>query len=140
MRSETLCAKRILEQEKLSCVLCNGNDKDTVRSSARGIRPLLEFIETGGYKGYCAADRIVGKAAAMLYVILGVSEVYADVMSEQGMNMLKKHDIDCECGLLVKEIRNRQDTGICPMDAAVFSISDPMEAVQILRSKISGKI
>lgn len=40
-------------------------------------------------KGCCAADKIVGKAAALLYVGLGVREVYASVMSRRGEETLK---------------------------------------------------
>ncbi|MDE7213593.1 MAG: DUF1893 domain-containing protein, partial [Anaeroplasmataceae bacterium] len=55
-------------------------------SQKRGVTPLLEFIESKvDFKGYSAADKIVGKAAAFLYASLGVKEVYAEVLSKEAI-------------------------------------------------------
>ena len=58
--------------------------EDTVlRSKERGIKPLMAWLAAGeDCVGAVAADKVVGKAAAFLYVLLGVAEVHANVMSE----------------------------------------------------------
>lgn len=137
MRNDTIKAKEILEQGHYTCVLCKGTI--TYTSTESGVKPLLSMIEMNTkYTGFCAADKIVGKAAAMLYVVLGVTEVYSDVMSEDGLQMLQKHHISAYYDTLVKEIRNRVNTDICPMDKAVKNITNPKEGLKAIKEKISG--
>ncbi len=135
MRSDTRTASETMHKHGYSCVLCKGDILYT--SNETGVKPLLGFIEKNNCCGFCAADKIVGKAAAMLYIILGVTEVYADVMSEAGSQMLTSHGITAYYGTLTKEIRNRQDTDICPMDKAVLNISDPAEAYAAIKKRLS---
>ena len=45
------------------------------------------------YKGYSAADKIVGRAAAFLYTILQVKNLYGETMSKGAIEILKKSGI-----------------------------------------------
>ncbi|MBQ3085384.1 MAG: DUF1893 domain-containing protein [Clostridia bacterium] len=128
-------AKRRLP-EGYTAVLC----KDTVTHTAtkRGVAPLLDWLESQtALQGFSAADKVVGKAAAMLYVLLGVKEVYADVMSEQAEAVFNRHGIACSYTLLVPMIRNRTNTGFCPMEQATAAIDDPHEALRAIKTKLA---
>lgn len=81
---------------------------------------MLGFIREGkDFAGYCAADRVVGRAAAMLFVKAGVRAVFADVMSVGAERLLKAHGIETGCDTLADGILNRDKTGPCPMESAV---------------------
>lgn len=123
-----------LEGEGLTCILQKG---DTVLTSTqRGIRPLLEWIGSGAdTAGASAADKIVGRAAALLYAYMGVKELYAEVLSEGGLAVLRAFSIRAEYGVLTQRIINRAGTGICPMEQAVLSVTDPAEALTALRAR-----
>lgn len=130
-------AKQILAGGMASCVLVK--DGEVVLSSERGIRPLLQFVDSGkDFSGFAAADRIVGKAAAMLYQLLGVSSVYADVMSVEGKDLLTEAGIETSCRKLTDAIRGRGDQAVCPMDEAVKGITDPEEAYRSLVAAVSA--
>lgn len=110
---------------------------EIVTDTQRGIMPLVRLIDSGiDYHGAYAADRIVGKAAAMLYILLGVSGVYAEVLSKEGRELLEQHHIRAEYGTLTDRIVNRMGTGPCPMDAAVRDIGSPEEALTAIRNKL----
>ena len=95
-----------------------------IASDKRGVAPMIDFInENRCLSGFCAADKVVGKAAAMLFVKAGICEVYAGVLSESGKQMLENHGITVTFGKLTDMIVNRSGTGICPMENAVFSIN-----------------
>lgn len=135
MKSDLEQAKILLEENNYTCVLCK--DGQTCTSTERGVKPLLKWVESRqNFKGFCAADRIVGKAAALLYVLLGVHMVFAEVMSEDGIDTLERHGITPLCGTSVKEIRNRMNTGMCPMEEAVKEITDPKEGLYALKKRI----
>ena len=106
----------------------------------RGIKQLFALCERGEGRGFAAADKIVGKAAALLYVLLGVHTVFAEVMGEDGIYTLARHGITPLCDTSVKEIRNRTDAGVCPMEETVKEITDPKEGLYALKKRLEQMI
>lgn len=131
MNNDLNQARRTLLQGGFTCVLCRGEAIRT--SSARGIAPLLTFLNDGQWSGFSAADKVVGKATAFLYVLLGVRAVYAPVMSEAALRILTEHGIECVFETEVEAVFNRTRTGYCPMETAVREIEDPREALAAIR-------
>lgn len=132
MKADLIRAKEIFSSGGYTCVLCRGEKIYTSRE--RGVKPLIMWIESDvDLKGFSAADKIVGKGAAMLYKILGVTEVYSEVMSESAVEVCTQYDIECHSGEIVKEIRNRQNTGNCPMENAVRDINTPQKAYEAIK-------
>lgn len=128
-------AKEIYSDGTFTCVLCK--DESVITSCEKGIKPLIGFCKDGNsYVGFSAADKIVGKAAALLYAKLGVSEIFAEVLSVAGESVLKKYGISCSCNTLTAEIINRLGTGICPMESAVKAVEDYESAYSILSDKV----
>lgn len=135
MRTDTEKAKELLFSGKYTCVLCKGEMVYT--SSQRGVAPLLSWINSNtDLKEFSAADKVVGKAAAFLYVLLGVKEVYAEIISEPAWETFNKFGISCHYREKVKAIRNRTDTGFCPMETSVLSIDTPQEALKAILKKL----
>lgn len=102
----------------------------------RGISPVMKFIaQNRDLSGYSAADLIVGKAAAMLFVKVGISEVYAQTLSKAGAEYLKAHGIPFTYKTLTDKIINREGTDICPMEKAVIGIDDAEEGYAALKAR-----
>lgn len=135
MKSDIEKAKSLLESDGYTCVLCS---EDIIHTSTeRGVKPLLAWIDSGtDMKGFSAADKVIGKAAAFLYVILGVKEVYACVISEPAKQVLTENCIVVSYDTLTDTIRNRSGTGFCPMETAVKSITDAGAALEAVRQKL----
>ncbi len=128
-------AKAKLKNGGYTCVLYR--DGEVFTSNYRGVRPLVEWLDTGeDFADFCAADRVVGKATAYLYVLLGVRAVYAGVISESALEVLKAHDITAEFGALAPHIINRRGDGICPFEEAVLGVREPEEACRMIRQKM----
>lgn len=128
-------ARRRLEQGGYTCVLCRG--EEIITSRERGVAPLLRLLEEGrAFGGFSAADKVVGKAAAMLYVRLGVSAVWAGVISEPALGVLRSHSVVTAYGRCVSAIRNRSNTGNCPMETAVWDLEDPAEGEKAIRATL----
>ena len=126
----------LLGSGSYTCVLHSGGRVFT--ATERGVKPLVRFLTEGApVQGFYAADRVVGKATAYLYVLLGVRAVYAKVMSRGAAAVLEKSGIIVMSDSLVDNIINRQGTGICPFEAAVLQIHDPEEAYRAIREKMT---
>lgn len=131
--SDVDAAKRNLGGHTL--VLCK-NDS-LIFSDKHGIMPMVEFIAAHtDLTGYSAADLIVGKAAAMLFVKAGIKEVYAATLSEGGKKMLEDNGIAVSYGVLTDKIINREKTDVCPMERAVSGTDDVEEGYRSILEKI----
>jgi len=128
-------AKELLESCGYTCVLCRSNTVYT--ATERGVKPLVRWLTEGlNARDFSAADRVVGRATAFLYRLLGVREVYARVMSRTAAEVLEQGGIYHSCGSLVDNIINRQGTGICPFEATVLHTGDPEAALAAIREKM----
>ncbi len=113
-------------------------EKILLLSAKRGIMPMVDYIDAKvDLRGFCAADTIVGKAVASMFVKSGIVAVYASVMSEAACDYLKTHGIYAEYGTLVDMIVNRQGTGSCPMEEAVKDLTNPDECFFALKNKLA---
>ena len=139
-QSDLIKAKQLLQTEKCTCVLCKGSQVYT--SDLRGVKPLLNFLESSTKtRGFCAADKVVGKAAAMLYCLLQVKQVYAYVMSRGAVAVLSAYGIDVFYDQLTDAIQNRRHDGLCPMEEVTSQIQNPVEAlcaIQLKLKELSG--
>lgn len=125
----------ILHQGNVTCVLCREN---TIRTgTSRGVAPLLDFLNEGSWSGFSAADKVVGKATAFLYVLMGVRAVYAPVMSTAAIRVLNAHGIECSYDTETEAVFNRTRTGFCPMETAVREIEDPHQALTAIRATLA---
>lgn len=128
-------ARHLLVAGTYTCVLCKGDLLYT--STARGVRPVLDWITTGqDLSGFSAADKVVGKAAAFLFVRAGIVRLYTRVISEPALDVLRAGGIPVEYDSLVPGIINRAGDGPCPMESAVSGTDDPDEALNLIRKKL----
>ena len=128
-------AREIYSSGEFTCVLVKGDN--IITSAENGIKPLLKFIaDSEDYSGFSAADKIVGKAAAFLYAKLGVSAVYAEVLSADGKRILETNGITCEYASLTEQIINRKGDGLCPMELTVKNTEDTETAYRLLLEKV----
>lgn len=127
-------AREILLRDGYTCVLCRGGTVHT--ATARGVKPLMDWLDSGlELAGFSAADKVVGRATAFLYVLLGVRRVHALVMSTPARQVLVEHGIEALCDKEVPGIINRLGDGQCPFEEAVLGITDPQEALETIRKK-----
>ncbi len=126
-------ARKTLEDEKLTlCVVRKG--AVIYKSSKRGIFPLYNAIvnEKLDLKNASAADKVVGKAAALLYDQAGLKEIYCNLISERvlNLNLSTKFHYEESCPFIM----NRDKTGSCPVEARVQYISDYSENIEAIKS------
>lgn len=127
-----LARATLLSAEGATCVAVRNGE--TMIARERGVKPLLQWISEGkSFEGWSVADKVVGKAPALLYVQLKPVAVFATALSEDARDILLARGIACGCDDLVPFIVNRAGDGQCPMDACVAGISDPHEAERAIR-------
>lgn len=121
-------AINILENEDISFVVIKNNE--IIKDKAIGIKPIFQRIkqDKNFFKNAIIADKIIGKAAALLLVSSGIREVYGQTMSKTAIEVLENHKTYYRYGKKVDFIHNRDNTGLCPMEETVKEIHNPENA------------
>jgi hypothetical protein len=132
-------ARRLLLEKDFSLVIAKEGTIvfETKQSGVSGFLSAIEELGRESLHDASVADRIVGRAAALLCVYCGVKAVYAVVLSEGGKKVLSENGVALEFESLVPSILNRQKTGTCPFEKLVSTISDGDEAYKKLKACIS---
>ncbi len=132
------CASLVKDE---GCTVAFLNGTELITSTQRGVSPLLKILDKhGSLPGFYAADKVVGRAAAFIYVLLGIRKLYALTASDGACEVLKQYGIDFFCESRVPVIRNRTDTDLCPMEKATAAANSPEEAVAIIRKTLEKLI
>ena len=110
-----------LRDGNYSCVVKNLNK--TYTFSQRGVADLYDMVKnkSGILKGASVADKVVGKAAAALMILGGVSELYAEVISLPALTLLRAAGVAVDFGCEVPFIENRNKTDWCPLEKKCYN-------------------
>lgn len=133
---------QILKQENASCIIQKG-DQIFVEKGV-GLKPLMMHLGENPlfFQGASVADKVIGKAAALLLLASEVHCVYGEIMSEAAVALLKKYKVPFAYGQKVPYIQNRTQTGLCPLEQAVLDIEDPslaMTRVEVSIAELMSK-
>ncbi len=124
-----------LKQKNLALAIAK-KGRVVFETSSHGIGGLLEAIEELGdeMRGSSVADKVVGKAAALLCVYAGVVAVFAATASDKGIQALRDNSTLCRFENRVQHILGSKRRDICPFEKLVIDISNPEEAYEKLKS------
>lgn len=125
--------EKAIEMLKGNICLAIVNGNTSALSGKPGIAALLDYISESNILMHSSvADKIVGRAAALLFVRAKVKEVYGRTMSKPASEILTKYGIPHSYDTLTDHILNRRGDGKCPMDMAIENIDNPDEAYKKL--------
>lgn len=129
-------AMRVLENNGDTLVLIGENEK--IESRERGVAELLKLYgEKKQLSSFCAADKVVGKGAAVLFSLLQTKEVYAEVMSKEAKEILEENGVIARFKTLAEHIINRRGDGICPIESAVGKERDLQKALALIQNRLA---
>ncbi len=128
-------AKTELFEETLTLAIVK-NSEVLFETKSHRISGFLDAVEKLGDKleGASLADRVAGKAVALLCVYAGIKEVYAAVLSRKAHAVFKKHNIVVQWRELVENVLDAEKNGVCPFERAAATMSDPEQAFRALRA------
>lgn len=128
-------AKHVLCEKELALVIVK-NGEVLFETRSHRISGFLGAIEQFGdeLEGTSLADRVAGKAIALLYVYAGIKEVYAEVLSKKAKTVFEQNGIRHEWRELVENVLDLNKSGVCPFEKAAAGISDPREAYEAFKA------
>lgn len=130
--------KDILSKENHTIVILK-KDASVLTSDDRGVSPLIKLLKEDKLQlqDSIIADKVVGKAAALLMIFGGVKEVYTPIISKPAIKVFNINNVKINYNKEVDRIINRKGDGLCPMETLCLDIDNPKEAFERLSNKIS---
>ena len=133
-------AKNQLNQNQLTLIIVK-NEETLFETKSHRISGFLTAIGQLGKKLKCAsvADKVVGKAVALLCVYAGVNAIYAETLSKKARDVLEKAGITCEWKELVGNILDPRKNDVCPFEkeaANITNLEDAYEKFKALQQKL----
>jgi len=126
-----------LDSGRYSCVVSKDGEVHTFKQS--GVLDLYDLVSEGGglLKGALMADKIIGKGAAAMMVLGGVSAVNTHVISKAALQMLRSNGIKVYYDDETEYIENRMKTGQCPLDSRLQNITDSDECWPVIKQFVA---
>jgi len=122
-------AKNQLYEKQLTLAIVK-NGQVLFQTNSHRISGFIGAIDKLGTQlnGASVADRVAGKALALLCVYAGIREVYAEVLSRKAKAVFEENKIVVEWKQLVDNVLDLNKTGVCPFEKAAAGISDPKDS------------
>ncbi len=127
-------AKTELYEENLTLAIVK-NSEVLFETKNHRISGFLDALEKLGanLEGASLADRVAGKAIALLCVYAKIKEVYAAVLSRKAQAVFGQNKIRVQWRELVDNVLDADKTGVCPFEKAAANISDPEKAFKAFK-------
>ncbi|MFB3888011.1 MAG: DUF1893 domain-containing protein [Candidatus Bathyarchaeia archaeon] len=128
-------AKTELYEENLTIAIVK-DGRVLYSTKSHSVSGLLDAIDQLGsqLEGASVADRVTGKAIALLCAYARMREVYAAVLSRKGQAVFKQNGIPCQWRELVNNILDADKTSLCPFEKTATGISDPEKAYRAFKA------
>ncbi len=133
--SDLEIAKTQFHRKELTLAIVK-NGELLFETRSHRISGFLGAIEKLGdvLEGAAVADRVAGKAIALLCVYAKISDVYAEVLSEKAKTVFEENSVRHEWKELVKNVLDLNKSGVCPFEKLAAAISDPKDAYRKFKS------
>lgn len=128
-------AKKRLSEDGLTLSIVK-NGEVVFETGSHGVSGFLEAVEKFGdeLEGASVADRIVGKAVALLCVYARVRAIYALVLSRNAKEALEENMVHHEWKHLVENILDANKNELCPFEKLAMEISSSRDAYERLKA------
>ena len=133
-------AKHVRERDALAFVLVR--DGEVLGSGANnGVGELLTAVDRLGpaARGASLADKVVGKAAAVIAVQAGIRAIDTVLASAAAVDVCARHGIPLHAATTVPLILNRRGDGPCPLEQLTLPCPDPTDSVARLREFLTAR-
>jgi len=129
---DLLIARNLLEEKSANLVVVRDGNALFI-GYGKGLSDLAKIVLNSPsiLENSSIADRVVGKAAAVIFAVNGVKAVYSPLMSIRGYEVLIRHGVKTSYQILIDYVKSPEG-GICPFEQLILDIDELHEAYGVL--------
>lgn len=131
MSGDLKLAAKLLEVGNSLVVVRDG--RTLFSSRMPGIAPMLEALDSNVLPGSAVADKVIGRAAAMIAVAGEATSVYSPTMSQEAVDVLTQAGMLYCSRTIVPIILDKEKTRRCPVEAVTEFTMVPEKGVNAVR-------
>lgn len=122
-----------------NCIIQKGDE--VLRFNLPGVKTLMTLLQEDPtvLQGSIVFDKVVGKGAAALMILGGVSEIYAELISQHAITLLETANIKFNYDEKVPFIENKAKSGLCPIEHISITSNEPQEIYAKIQSFLAMK-
>jgi hypothetical protein len=134
MEDLELARKQLYDKQLTLAIVKNG--VVVYETDAHRISGFMRAIDTLGSQlcGASVADKVAGKALALLCIYSGIREVYAEVLSKKAQELFDQNQVTYQWLQMVDNILDLNKTGTCPFEKAAAEITNPDESYNAFKA------
>ncbi len=132
-------AKKQLYEKNLTLVIVK-NSIILFQTDSHRISGFIGAIEKIGdqLNGASAADRVAGKALALLCIYAGIRQIYAEVLSKKALTVFEDSKIMFKCKEIIDNVLDMEKAGVCPFEKVAADISDPKQSYAAFKTLLTN--
>lgn len=118
-------AKSLLDKKNQAIVIVK-EGRVIFSSDGKGIKPIYTALNEfkDELRGSSIADKVVGKAAAMICAYADIKELDTKLISENAISVLENTSIIYNYEKSVPYIKNRDQSGMCPVETLSLKVNN----------------
>jgi len=131
-------ASSLINSEKANFVLIK-DKKIQLHKKEIGVKSALKLHKENPklLENAILVDKVVGKAAAILFTLSKIKFVHAHIISNDAKEFLLEHNIAFSFQKKVPYIKNRTKDSMCPLESAVIGEECPTNGLEKIEKKIA---
>lgn len=140
LEADIALSRSVLAEQGLGLVVAR-KGRVVASSSEHGVRPLLRVAlrRREDIAGAAVADRVVGRASAMLCVYCRAAAVSTPLASEGAVRELRSAGIRVAADVVVPSILNRTGTDVCPFEKMTAGLGSADDVVRTLEAFFAAR-
>jgi len=117
------------------------DDEIKYKSKEDSISSIVDLLDNRPelLKNAIVADKVIGRAVAMVCDYGKVKFCYGTIMSKGASNLFKKANISYEAKNNVEYIKNRDNTDLCPIEKLTLKVDHSSEGIAQIKEFLNKK-
>lgn len=109
-----------------------------ITNNEKGLSSIIDLIDSGDdFSDYAICDKVTGRAAAFLYVLLGVETVHAEKMAKLAIQILDRAEIKYSYDELIETVLDSQMKEIDPVELSVLRSGSAVQAINDIKAALN---
>ncbi|MDZ7671934.1 MAG: DUF1893 domain-containing protein [Halanaerobiales bacterium] len=128
-----------LNNSEYSLIIVKSN-KIVYKSKKESVGSIVGLLENNPeiLKDAIVADKIIGRAVAMICDYSSVNFCYGKIVSKGAVDIFEKRNLEYEAENIVKAIKNRDNTDLCPIEKLTLDVDDSEEGIKRIKEFINN--
>ncbi|MFO7814370.1 MAG: DUF1893 domain-containing protein [Halanaerobiales bacterium] len=116
-------------------------DEIMYKSKEESVSSIVHLLDNNPklLKNSIVADKVIGRAVAMVCDYASVEFCYGSIMSSGAVKVFEKSNIPYKTKKEVKQIRNIDDTDLCPIEKLILEVDNSRKGIEKIKEFLNNK-